>query len=87
MLTLEYLENCFNNAKKEGQLFVAVKVEMKGLPEHEIIVNPIENVDEKLSYYKAVYDNNLNHKYSTGVKIVGFVFANSMDEIQDDLYC
>ncbi|WP_368900772.1 M23 family metallopeptidase [Oceanobacillus oncorhynchi] len=80
-MTMEYLEHCFNRAKELDQSLVAVKVEMKGFPSEEIIVNPIINVDSKLEYYKSVYDEDLNHKYAEGIRIVDFSFGNSMSEI------
>jgi wobble nucleotide-excising tRNase len=84
--TMENLEICFKNAKGLNQKFVAVKIEMEGFPEAEIIVNPIDNADSKLAYYKNTYDEELNHKFAKGIKIVGFTFGDDMGEIEEDLY-
>ena len=59
---------------------------MNGFPESEIIVNPIINADSKLAYYKNTYDEELNHKFSKGIRIAGFTFGNDMCKIEEDLY-
>lgn len=58
---------------------------MEGFQEAEIIVNPISNAESKLKYYKKTYDENLKHKYSDGIKMIGFAYGNSMNEIQQFL--
>lgn len=84
-LTMEYLENCFKRAKELNQKYVAIQVYMNGFPRCEIIVNQVENVDTKLEYYKKTYDEELNHKFAEGIKIVGFSFGNSFTDIEEDL--
>lgn len=85
-LNMDYLERTFNMAIESNQLFVAVRIRMDGFPEDEIIVNPIANAEGKLEYYKKTYDEDLIHKHAKGIKIVGFTFGESMDEIEEDLY-
>ena len=84
-MTMEYLEKIFNRAKELDMYYVAIRVEMDGFPKAEIIINPIENVDTKLAYYKNAYDENLNHKIAKGIRIRGFAFGKDMNEIQDEL--
>lgn len=84
-LNMNHLENNFNYAIEYGEKFVAVKIEMKGFAEAEIIVNPIENAKDKIDYYKKTYDDELNHKYAEGIKIIGFTFGDNMSEIEEDL--
>lgn len=84
-ISMKNLEICFERAKKNGAKFVAVSIEMEGFPESEIIVNPIVNADSKLAYYKKVYDEELNHKHSKGIRIKGCTFGNDMREIEEDL--
>jgi ribulose 1,5-bisphosphate carboxylase large subunit-like protein len=81
--TMENLEKCFRLAKENGQLFVVVKIEMDGFPAKEYIVNPIENADLKLEYYKKTYDENLNHKYAKGIKIVDFTYGEELRDLED----
>lgn len=83
-LSINNLEICFTKAKEVGANYVAVLIEMK-LDKPEIIINSIENVDSKLEYYKDVYDENLNHKYADGIKIIGFTYGRSFTDIEFDL--
>lgn len=54
---------------------VGVFIEMPGFESPEIIVNPVENLEKKLEYYKNTYDENLNHKHAEGIKIIGYTFC------------
>lgn len=83
-LNMEMLETCFKNATDNGFVYVAVRVIMEGIPGAEIIINPRENFDAKLAYYKKTYNDDLTHKYAPG-KIVGFTFSDSYEEIEDEL--
>jgi len=85
-IKMENLERSFQLAKKYNTKFVAVRIEMEGFPEAEIIVNPIVNADSKLEYYKKTYDENLNHKQAKGIRIIGCTFGNDMGEIEEDLF-
>ncbi|GKU81216.1 hypothetical protein [Niallia sp. NCCP-28] len=84
-LTATNLENCFEQAKLLGVPYVAVKIEMAGFPEPEIIINKRENIDSKLAYYKKTYDGDLTHKFAPGIKIVSFTFGDDFGDIQEDL--
>ncbi len=84
-IKMNNLELCFERAKKCNAKFVAVRIEMEGFPEAEIIVNPIVNADSKLEYYKKTYDEDLNHKYAKGIRIIGCTFGSDMSEIESDL--
>lgn len=84
-LTMSHLENCFEEAKLLGVPYVAVKIEMAGFPEAEIIINKRKNIDSKLAYYQKTYDENLNHKFATGIKIIGFIYGDDFGDIQEDL--
>lgn len=84
-LTMTNLENCFTNAIDFGSTFVGVKIEMSGFKQPEVIINPAENIESKLEYYKKTYDENLNHKHAPGIKIVGFTYGDDFGDIQEDL--
>ncbi len=84
-LTVENLKECFNAAINNQAKFVGVLIEMKGFKEAEVIINKIDNAEDKLNYYQNVYDENLNHKYSNGIRIVGCSYGNSFADIQKDL--
>lgn len=83
--TIDKLEELVKEAKKQNIRFLAVKIEMEGFESPEVIINPILNFDKKLEYYKKVYDDELNHKHASGIKIVDFVVGNSCEEIYKKL--
>lgn len=84
-LTMAHLENCFTEAENLGEAFVGVKIEMEGFPQPEVIINKGENIESKLAYYKKTYDENLNHKFASGIKIIGFSYGQDYGDIQEDL--
>jgi hypothetical protein len=85
-LQMQHLEDCFNKAKESEERFVAVAIKMEGFNDVEFIINPIENADAKLEYYKKTYDNELNHKFSKGIRIVGVTYGNTFEEIALNFY-
>lgn len=84
-LTMTNLENCFVRAKEIKVNFIGVKIQMEGFQKPEIIINPIENFDAKLEYYKKAYNNDLTLKAFNGIKIVAFTYGDDFESIQDDL--
>ena len=49
-------------------------IEMPGFEQPELITNPVINLRKKLEYYQNTYDDNLEHKYAKGIKIIGYTF-------------
>ena len=84
-LTLENLEICINAAKENKAKYFAVLVDIVNSEGPEIIVNEFNNFDSKLAYYKGAYNNDLTLKSFNGIKIIGFTYANSFSEIEEDL--
>jgi len=85
MLTMANLEVCFNSAKEQGYPYVGIKIKMEGFEEAEVIINPIANFDKKLEYYKDKFNDDLTLKSFNGIKIIGFSYGDSYDEIEMDL--
>lgn len=79
------LQNCFTNAILQDKKYVGVKIEMEGFPKAEIIINDKENFESKFAYYKKAYDENLVLKSFNGIKIVGFAYGDSFEEIEYEL--
>ena len=79
------LENCFNAAKENEAKFIGVAIRLKNTDKKEIIINPAENFDLKLEYYKQAYDENLNLKGVEGISILGFTYGNDFIDIELDL--
>lgn len=84
-LKMHGLEAYFAIAILNKVKYVAVAIEFDESDDVEIIVNPIENAEYKLKYYQESYDEDLNHKYAYGVKIVGVTFGDTFEEIENDL--
>ncbi|WP_338749800.1 hypothetical protein [Bacillus sp. FJAT-52991] len=56
----------------EKKIGLGLFVEMPGFEQPELITNPPANLAKKLEYYKATYDENLNHKHAKGIRIIGY---------------
>ncbi|PGB85159.1 hypothetical protein COM03_04995 [Bacillus wiedmannii] len=80
-ITLEELEKCFNEALIEEAEYVAVLIEMDGIPRDEVIINDKHNIDSKLAYYMKTYNEDLEHRYTPGIRIVGFAYGYLFSEI------
>ncbi|MGE6365187.1 hypothetical protein ACQKD9_15535 [Bacillus paramycoides] len=84
-LTLEGLGKCFNEALSEEANYVAVQIEMDGFPSDEVIINDKHNIESKLKYYKKTYNEDLEHRYASGIRIVGYAYGYSFSGIQHEL--
>lgn len=82
-LTMTDLENIFNQAIQLGVNYIGVRIKMQGFDEPEVIINPKENFETKLAYYKKAYNDDLTLKTFNGIKIIGFEFGDSFNEIAD----
>ena len=51
-----------------------------------MIINPKENFISKMEYYQKAYNDDLTLKNFNGIRIIGFTFANSYEDIQKDLF-
>lgn len=84
-LTARNLINCFETAKRLNYKYVAVKIDMQGFAKPEIIINRKENFDDKLEYYLKAYDENLVLKANNGIRIIGFMYSDTFEDIEEDL--
>ena len=85
MLTMANLKACFESAKEQGHSYIGVKIKMEGFEDSEVIINPNANFNKKLEYYKNAYNDDLTLKTFNGIKIIGFTFGDTYDEIEMDL--
>ncbi|SHJ62548.1 hypothetical protein [Clostridium magnum] len=81
MVNLSKLEKCFEVAKETNQKFIGVLIQMQGFEKPELIINQNENFDAKLAYYKKAYNEDLTLKTFNGIKIIGYAFGSSLDDI------
>ncbi|MBU5268902.1 hypothetical protein ACIR03_02685 [Clostridium cochlearium] len=84
-LTINDLEKCFYEASHKDKKYVGVKIEMAGFEKPEIIINENANFDKKFDYYKKAYNETLTMKTFDGIKIVGFTYGDTFEEIEKDL--
>ena len=84
-LTIDSLANMVDEAIMSNATYIGVKIQMQGLTKPEVIINEMENFKSKLEYYKQSYNTDLTLKAFNGIKIVGFTFGNSYDDIESDL--
>lgn len=71
--TMKHLEDIVDKAIKLDESLGLV-IEMSGFPKPELIVNPVDNLEKKLEYWKNTYDENLEHKHAKGIKIIAYTF-------------
>lgn len=84
-MNINNLENCFYGAKKFNKKYVGVLIEMPNSPKPEIIINEYENFDSKLDYYKNAYNEDLTLKSFNKIKIIGFSYGDSFQDMENDL--
>lgn len=84
-LTKSMLNQMFKFAYALESKYVAVRISI-GLNKAEIIINPYENINDKLAYYNNVYDEDLRHKYAEeDIRIIAFAHGESLAEIESKL--
>lgn len=80
------LLNCFTFAGLSKAKYVGVKIRMIGFEADEIIINERANFKSKLAYYMKAYNDDLELKTAPDkIRIVGFTYGNSFEEIERDL--
>lgn len=82
MKKLELLERCFKQAIETNARYIAVQIETRGSEGIETIINPRENFEAKLAYYKNAYTDDLVLKTYDGIRIVGYGYGDSLPEIE-----
>ena len=85
MFNLTKLEQCFTAAKETNQKFVGVLIQSPDSEKPELIINENENIDVKLAYYKKAYNEDLTLKTFNGIRIIGYAFGSSLDDVYDYL--
>lgn len=83
---MAHLIACFQLAKASRSRYVAVRIAMEGYPEEEVIINKYANFDKKLEYYKNAYNDDLTLKANNNIRITGFIYAETYDEIRKEFY-
>lgn len=82
--SMKDVEFLFKAATYFERPYVGMLVKMEGFPKEEIIINPVENADAKIEYYKKTYDEDLQHKFSPGISITK-VAIGTLEEVEKEL--
>jgi hypothetical protein len=62
-MTQQTLIDVFEEGKRIGFKYIYIIVKFEN-GQKELIVNQMENMEEKLTYYQNAYDENLVHKHA-----------------------
>lgn len=84
-LNINNLEKCFYEASQKDKKYVGVLISMPKFPKPEIIINSNSNFDDKFEYYKNAYNKNLTLKAKPLIKIIGFTYGDTFEEIEKKL--
>lgn len=78
----------FKNAMENHATYIGVGIQTEGSSRPEIIINPFENFEEKLKYYRAAYDEDLILVAAKGkkdIRITGVAWGDSFADIEFQL--
>ena len=84
-LTIKNLEYCFNKALNHNAKYLGIKVQLEERFCSQIIINERNNFRFKWGYYAETYNEDLTHKHNEKIKIIGFTYGNTFEEIERDL--
>lgn len=75
----------FKNAIANHATYIGVGIQTEGSSRPEIIINPIENFEEKLKYYRAAYDEDMvlvSAKGKKDIRIIAVAWGDSFSDIE-----
>lgn len=84
-MTLEGLIRLANSQHGQESNWMAVELTIPNAPGTEYIINPKENVVEKLRYYEGAYNQDLVHNHVPAIKIVNYAFSPTFAGLADEL--
>lgn len=81
-LTMKNLDKCFNGAYNEEAKYIGVLIAIKQQHTYKTVIVSVDSFPSEQKFLRETYNDDLTHKYSEGLRIVGFTHANSFAEIQ-----
>lgn len=85
-LNQDNLKIAVNSAFSSDATYFGVKILNEQNGQSEIIINTVRNMlNGKLDYYLNAYNEHLELKYNNHIKIIGFTYANLIEDIRKDL--
>lgn len=85
MTEMNKMQACFREALEHEGSFIGIAVQHKEYEGVEVIINPYENIKEKMGYYQGTYDYQLNHYFSSNISIVGYGYSTNKKELLNSL--
>lgn len=79
--TMIDLLDCLQEAMANSATYIGVLIEIPNLPDNELIVNTLNNINEKMDYYMKNYNDDLTLKYARHIRIVDFAWGHSLDDV------
>lgn len=76
------LEEVWVEGLEEGAKYFYLEFKLPDHPATEVIVNPIENVPNKLAYIEKQYGGDLRSKHNSEVEIVSFGYVHNMSQLE-----
>ena len=86
-LTLKSLKSCHKVAKETGIKYGAIMMEV--FRNTEVMINRVDELrlERLISFeYDELFNEDLTHKIIPNIKITGFVFADTFEEIENYLF-
>lgn len=83
-LRMPDLEAHVKEAVEKNAKYFAIVVSIHG--NKETLINETANAKPKVDYYKVAYSDDLIHKNSEGIRIVGYTYGNTFHEIEVNLF-
>lgn len=83
MLKLNNLEKCFEAAKESNAKYIIIIISNNG--NNRIVTIEQDEFEDKLTYYKNVFNENLISKIISGTKIIYCTYTNIIEDMEIDL--
>lgn len=78
MTQKEKLKALCDEIKVKESGFLVIYVENPDMPEPEMIINSVKNVEYKKNYFDTAYNDELELKAKKEIKIVNFLYLGSL---------
>lgn len=89
-MTKQDFISVINDGMNRGKIFLAVKIETEGNPQPEVILNPAENIREKIKYYRHAYNDAMElisaKAAGKSVRIVDVLMTNNLNDLNWFMY-
>lgn len=80
-LTIKNLENCFNGAIENNANYIGIKIQINEIFCSYVITNR-KGFGFELDFCKENYNEDLTHKHNKKIKIIGFTYGDTFEDIE-----